>query len=164
MTIRKNNDKDNNVREDNTDQTIDQTVFAALLESINPIAPPLGLRAKVLDRARATTAGGHFITVRQQEGWSELIPGVSVKVLFVDPHAATKSFLLRAAPGTCLPEHEHHGDEECMVLEGSFTLGDLTLRAGDFHCAPKGSTHGKAFTEKGVLVYLRSALADYPGV
>lgn len=164
MTRVKNGDNKNDGKTDNFDQTIDQTVFDALLESVAPIAPPLGLRARVLERARVTSPSGHFITLRNQEGWSELAPGVSVKVLFVDQHAATKSFLLRAAPGACLPEHEHHGDEECMVLEGSFTLGDLTLRAGDFHCAPKGSTHGKAFTENGVLVYLRAALADYPGV
>lgn len=160
MTKHKNSDDKEHI----FDQTIDPMVLDALLQSIAPIAPPLGLRAKVLERARASTPGKHFITLRNQEGWSELAPGVSVKVLFVDQHATTKSFLLRAAPGTCLPEHEHHGDEECMVLEGSFTLGDLTLRAGDFHCAPKGSTHGAAFTENGVLVYLRASLADYPGV
>ena len=160
MTKRKSNDD----RVDIIDQTFDPTVFDALLESMAPIAPPLGLRARVLERARTTTPIEHFITLRSQEGWKTLAPGVSVKVLSVDQLAATKSFLLRAAPGACLPEHEHHGDEECMVLEGSFTLGDLTLRAGDFHSAPKGSTHGKAFTEKGVLVYLRAALADYPGV
>lgn len=143
---------------------IDATVFESLLESIAPVAPPVGLRNKILQRARASVPEGHFITLRQQEGWRDLLPGVRVKVLFVDHLAGTKSFLLHAAPGTRLPEHQHHGDEECLVLEGEFTLGDLTLRAGDFHSALKDSKHGSSFTEHGVLVYLRASVHDYPGV
>lgn len=143
---------------------IEPAVFESLLESIAPIVPPVGLRGKILERARAAVPEGHFITLRQQEGWRDLLPGVRVKILFVDHQAGTKSFLLHAAPGTRLPEHQHNGDEECLVLEGEFTLGDMTLRRGDFQSALKGSTHGSSFTENGVLVYLRASVHDYPGV
>ena len=143
---------------------IDAAVLESLLESIAPIAPPVGLRGKILERARTSVPEGHFITLRQQDGWRDLLPGVRVKILFVDHQAGTKSFLLHAAPGTRLPEHQHSDDEECLVLEGEFTLGDLTLRAGDFQSALKGSKHGSSFTEHGVLVYLRASVHDYPGV
>ncbi len=145
------------------DETLDPEVTTALLEAVAPLAPPAELRARVLQRLRAPASGA--ITLRAGEGrWKQLAPGIEVKRLFLDDHAATKSFLLRAAPGTTLPSHHHTGWEECLVLEGEFTMGDLTLHAGDFHCVPRGVMHPEASTRTGVLVYLRGASIDYPEV
>lgn len=63
-----------------------------------------------------------------------------------------------------LPEHWHRGYEECVVLEGEFTMGDITLRAGDYHAAAAGTLHPPTSTRIGVTVYLRAAIADYPGI
>ena len=146
-----------------TDQVIDPQVLSALFEAMTPIAPPAALRAKVLARLHAGDDEG-FITQRAPQGWRSLIPGVEVKLLCRDEQAGTKSFLLRAQAGVSLPGHTHHGLEECMVLEGEFSMGDITLRAGDYHAAAEGTSHPAASTRTGVTVYLRAALADYPGV
>jgi anti-sigma factor ChrR (cupin superfamily) len=102
--------------------------------------------------------------LRDSEGWRVVTPGVEYKLLAYDRRANSKSFLLRAQSGVALPGHAHEGDEECLVLEGEFGIGDLTLRAGDFHFAPRGSRHPDATTRAGVLVFLRSCLGDYPFV
>ncbi|MEW5757466.1 MAG: cupin domain-containing protein [Pseudomonadota bacterium] len=150
---------------DNTPEALDATVLNALVDSIAPLAPPAGLRDKVLARVREHPGAGGLITVRAGDaGWKPIAPGLEYKLLLIDPHSRTKSFLLRAAPGTSLPPHGHSGFEECLVLEGEFSMGDLTLRAGDFHCAAAHALHEEARTERGVLVYLRASIDDYPFV
>lgn len=147
-----------------TNDVIAPELTAAMLEAVAPVTPPAGLRARVLERARARPAIPDFKTLRTMEGWRVMAPGVEYKLLAYDETAHSKSFLLRAQPGVALPAHAHDGDEECLVLEGEFSIGDLNLRAGDFHFAPRGSQHPAAHTQRGVLVYLRSCLRDYPAV
>jgi anti-sigma factor ChrR (cupin superfamily) len=143
---------------------IDPQVLDVLLEAVAPVAPPDGLRAQVLERIHKTVSDNDFITLPGHTGWVEWFPGVEIKRLSVDEQAGTKSFLLRAQAGVSLPEHGHQGLEECMVLEGEFTMGDMIFRAGDYHAAAAGTTHGMTSTRTGVTVYLRAAIADYPGV
>lgn len=142
------------------DAAIPAPLDTALLEEVAPVAPPAGLRARVLAR----TAVADFRTLRETEGWRAMAPGVEFKLLGWDERTDRKSFLLRAKPGIALPAHAHAADEECLVLEGEFSMGDLTLRAGDYHFAPRGSRHPDAVTRTGVLVQLRSCLRDYPTV
>lgn len=143
---------------------VDPQVLDALLEAVAPMAPPADLRAKVLERIHRTVGHDDFITLPGHTGWVEWFPGVEIKRLSVDEQAGAKSFLLRAQAGVSLPEHDHHGMEECMVLAGEFTMGEMTFRAGDYHVAAAGTTHGMTHTAVGVTVYLRAAIADYPGV
>jgi putative transcriptional regulator len=146
-----------------TDETLETEALDALNEAIAPLAPPPGLRDKVLARVRG--AASELITVRGgKNGWKELAPGIAFKMLTYDVPSGIKSFLLRAAPGVRMPAHGHSGFEECLVLEGEFTLGDLTLRAGDFHAVTERVQHGEAATETGTLVYLRASIHDYPGI
>lgn len=130
-------------------------ILRSLLEGVAPATPPRDLRAKVLAHVHAQTA---LRTLRAGEGaWEEIAPGVRMKLLFVDDAAGTRSFLLRLAPGASLPAHTHHGPEECLVLEGEATLGDVTVHAGDYHLAPCGSRHGVVASRTGALLYLRAA-------
>jgi len=148
---------------DNTDSdVIDEALLDEFLEVVTPVQPPLHLRGKILQSISEPPSP--TTTIRDNEGWQTLAPGISVKLLCVDTLAHTKSFLLKAAPGMSMPGHSHHGYEECLVLEGEFRIGDLQLKAGDFHGASAGSVHGESRTESGVLVYLKSALEDYPEV
>lgn len=78
-------------------------------------------------------------------------PGVRTKTL--DQH--NRAFLLDIEPGASLPMHRHHEDEECIVLRGSASLGDLKVNSGDYHMARAGSRHGKISSESGALLYLR---------
>jgi anti-sigma factor ChrR (cupin superfamily) len=141
---------------------IDSDIDEALFASVKGVTPPVGLRAKVLERAHGQTGGKDLLTVRAKEGeWKSLAPGVEVKLLYIDEAAKTKSFLLRAEAGAEMPGHQHIGIEECLVLEGEFSLGDITLHAGDYHLAHAGAIHGPASTPTGTLVYLRAHIDQY---
>ncbi|TPW09520.1 MAG: hypothetical protein FD130_2492, partial [Halothiobacillaceae bacterium] len=141
----------------NPEVVLDPEMEVALLEAQTALQPPPALRLRVLERVRQAAAHG-FITIRSgNEEWKMLAPGLEVKRLFLDERAQTVSFLVRAQPGACMPAHHHSMDEECLVLEGEFTMGELHLRAGDYHCAPAGSTHELAAATTPVLAYLRGA-------
>lgn len=82
---------------------------------------------------------------------------MEMKLLHGDQDAGTQSYLLRLHPGAELQPHDRLLDEECLVLEGQVTLGPVTLRAGDFHFAPSGTSHGKAHSRAGALLFIRGA-------
>lgn len=158
-----------NTDDPTSDPTLDPAVLAALYDGLAPVTPPPTLRARILDRIGghlpATPAGDALVTIRGgAAGWRSLLPGVDFKMLAYDERGGTKSFLLRAQAGTRLPPHAHQGFEECLVLDGEFRFGDLTLRAGDYHAATAAAVHAEAYTETGVTVYLRSSIQDYPGI
>lgn len=149
------------------DRPLDTEVLTALLEAIPPEAPPLSLRERVLNQARGQSPVQMrgLTTIRAADSdWKTLIPGIDFKILVYDEAAGSKSFLLRAAAGTRMPPHRHHAYEECLVLEGEFSFGELTLQAGDFHGAAPDAEHCEAYTRTGVTVYLRASIEDYPGI
>lgn len=145
-----------------SDTALPNAIADAMLEAIAPVTPPATLRARVLARVAQDRLVADFHTLRTAEGWRVLAPGLDYKLLAYNEHTDNKSFLLRAAPGSEFPAHAHEGDEECIVLEGEFTMGELTLHAGDFHFAPRGSHHPNAHTRSGALVYLSASARDYP--
>ncbi len=149
-------------KNDSNDTALPGAITDAMLEALAPVTPPAALRARVLARVAQTHTVPDFITLRDSDGWHVLAPGLEYKLLAYSEHTDSKSFLLRAAPGSEFPAHAHQGDEECIVLEGEFTMGDLTLHAGDFHFAPRGSNHPNAYTRSGALVYLSASARDYP--
>ena len=53
------------------------------------------------------------------------------------------------APKATFPAHPHKTAEQCLVLEGSVTSGDVTAYAGDFVYMPAGSNHDSLYTEGG---------------
>lgn len=150
----------------NEDPHLDATVLAALQDGLTPIAPAATLRQRILQRIQQSATANGVVTLRanSQTGWHALTPGIEFKMLTYHPEQANKSFLLRVQPGTRIPPHEHHGYEACLVIEGEFCIGDLTLRSGDFHGADASTPHVEAYTEHGVMVYLHVNIEDYPGV
>ncbi len=141
---------------------LDASLEQALLEAVAPVTPPADLRAQVLGRVHATAATTGILSRAAAGAWKSVQPGIDVRTLFYDETQRTVSFLLRAEPGATLPAHVHHAYEECLVLQGEFTLGEVTLRAGDFELGRPGEEHPAAITHTGVLVYLRGAGEDYP--
>lgn len=120
------------------------------------IAPPAGLKAR-LDAAIDVLQA--FPTIRADEGtWRTLLPGVERKLLHVDREKGYRSFLLRFAPGSMLPAHDHADDEECVMIEGEVFVGDVALTAGDWQIAPKGRTHPTFTSRRGGIVYVRAPI------
>ena len=97
------------------------------------------------------------VTLREDEGaWTEHAPGITIKTLHVDRETGMTSLLMRMEPGSYYASHGHTGDEECLMLSGEVSFGDLNLRAGDYHLAPKGMVHAEAYSATGALVFIRT--------
>ena len=147
------------------DALLSPALLETLLLAVPPIDPPparaAALRAKVLAQAAAPRpAARDLLTLRAEQGeWRALAPLAEMKLLHQDETG--RSFLLRLHPGARLPPHAHAENEECLVLEGEGYIGDIFLRAGDFHLAPKGVAHGETYTETGALLYIRTAAVAY---
>jgi len=101
------------------------------------------------------------LTVHEDEGeWINIKPKVFIKPLSLDRNAGTRSFLMRLEAGAQWPAHEHSVDEECIVLQGNITIGDLTIAQGDYHLAPKGVRHEQFISKQGALLFLRAGIED----
>jgi anti-sigma factor ChrR (cupin superfamily) len=132
-----------------------------MADAIEPIAPPPALRRRVIDAVRGMPQNSR--TVRSDEGrWRMLpFPGVKLKTLSVDEKRGTATILISLDPGSRLPAHDHHGDEESFVVSGSCRIGSVYLRQGDFHRAGGGSHHGDVVSDEGCVLLLVVDAEDY---
>jgi quercetin dioxygenase-like cupin family protein len=136
--------------------------LGALLASAVAILPidestRLALRTRLMLRVREDAVGSASTTIRSgDDGWKPFLPKVAIKVLRNDRETA--SYLLRLEPGARLPAHPHPMNEECVVLDGSIQIGELTLGAGDFHLAHRDSRHGVLSTRGGATLFLRGSV------
>ncbi len=146
---------------DKDDKVLSRQIEAALLEASAPVDPGKSaerIRGRLFDRIRGESAqtAGDLLTVSGEGGeWIETSPGNSIKILRSDDE--TMSMLVRLEPGTTFPQHYHPADEETFVVEGETWFGDIHLVAGDYHLAPKGTTHGEVRTETGCVLLIRKA-------
>ena len=156
-----NSNDDNNVMTD----ALDADVAALLAEHHASVAVPaalkLRMRTAVLEKVAAESAclTPGFQTIRAAEGeWLHAVPGAAIKILHQSADSPVVTYLARLEPGFEMPGHPHPYDEECIMLEGEMWLGDLHLKAGDYHFAAKGVLHGKLRTETGALVFQKGVL------
>jgi quercetin dioxygenase-like cupin family protein len=87
--------------------------------------------------------------------WQEIMPGVWKKPLWQE--GPRESCFYRLEADTRCPEHLHHIEEECMMLEGDLFIDDLLLRAGDYQLAPAGSVHRDVYTDVGATLFVRGS-------
>jgi anti-sigma factor ChrR (cupin superfamily) len=146
----------------NGDGEDERIVLEALGAAIEPA--PLdaarrdAMRARVQARVRADAIAGTR-TVRADDGsWRPFLPLIEVKVLHRDVERGRETALYRMQPGAAFPSHAHADDEECLVLEGEVSVGDLCLRAGDYHHAGRGSQHPRLESRPGALLLISCAL------
>ena len=83
-------------------------------------------------------------------------PGIDVKTLVFDRASGLASSLMRMAPGSELPEHEHVLIEQTWVLDGHLVDktgpdAGIECTAGQFIWRPAGSRHS-AWSPKGGLM------------
>lgn len=120
------------------------------------------LFARVLARI-ADTPPESTETVRVATlAWVPVGPGVWTKVLKIDPAANRQVALYRLDAGALVPAHDHHQDEEWLVLQGEVMLGEHEVREGDFHFAHQGSRHPDLTTQNGALLLVRSEIPAAP--
>jgi len=129
-------------------------------QSIEPVAPPVSLRAQILGGIRNVPQNS--TTVREEEGrWKPVVPGVEMKRLSRDQTRGTVTLLLRFQPGATLPEHGHHGYEQTYVVEGSCRIGSVGLSQGDYHTVEAGERHGTVISKEGCTLLLVVDEEDY---
>ncbi|MCD6075740.1 MAG: transcriptional regulator [Rhodospirillales bacterium] len=86
--------------------------------------------------------------------WRALAPGLKFSRITAQTKSEAKNdmnvFMLRAAPGTSLPEHGHSGNEYLCVLKGSFTdqagshqPGDMAMADADIAHKPNVDMNGE---------------------
>ena len=79
-------------------------------------------------------------------------PGIDQKILLRDEERGLITALVRMAPGSRLPLHEHADVEQTFVLEGSLADDEGNdITAGNFIWRPAGHRH-VAWSPKGALL------------
>jgi ChrR Cupin-like domain len=71
------------------------------------------------------------------------LPGLELIAVRGGPRiAGTEAYLARFAAGMTFPTHSHHGHEDVLILEGSYTDHEgKVFRAGDVHAMEAGGEH-----------------------
>ncbi|MEO1251316.1 MAG: cupin domain-containing protein [Pseudomonadota bacterium] len=134
--------------------------FAPLSSASREVKPPADLFDRIDEQIERQVAagGGRSATIRASEGrWIEIAPGARKKTLYYDEQSQSEAFLIELEAGASLPQHDHDGTEDCLVISGDFSIGDLKLSAGDFHAAFAASRHAPCRSEEGCQLFIKAA-------
>lgn len=146
---------------------LDEDIIEMLAEAQTPVTVPAEsvkrMRNDIMQKIKLEPARQQpgFSTMLAKEGeWIEAFPGAQFKVLHDDGNGldGLLSYLIKLEAGVEMEGHGHPFDEECLMLEGDLTLGDITLNKGDFHYAEAGVMHGHLSTQNGCMAFIRGAL------
>jgi predicted ChrR family anti-sigma factor len=96
----------------------------------------------------------HLDVLSGEGNWVKLFDGVKTKTLFTDPATGYVTSLLKLNPGAQIPNHKHHGPEQCLIVAGEFKMNDKVYGPGDFTVALAGSEHLDLFTETGATLLI----------
>jgi len=139
-----------------------EEAVASLAEVVQPVAPPPGLKDRLLQRVEAYEQLRPLADVRRNEGgWQSAFPGVDVRTLFRDRATGQSTVLLRMEPGATIPPHSHGAAEQCLVLEGDIRWGAIAYEAGDFVVMAKDSVHPEVRSDHGNLLLIISGHNEY---
>lgn len=93
-------------------------------------------------RETATDLDLSTVTSTFREGpWRWLGPGLGYRILAKSDAGEARVFLLKAAPGTSLPDHTHTGTELTLVLSGTYVHHAGRFGPGDFEEADSTIEH-----------------------
>ena len=83
----------------------------------------------------------HFIDAAGQPWQTTKFTGIDMKILYSDPASGMSTILVRMAPGTEVPLHEHTALEQTYMLEGSLVDDEGVCGPGTFVWRPGGNQH-----------------------
>jgi anti-sigma factor ChrR (cupin superfamily) len=140
---------------------IDAELAGELATGLAAAPMPDAVRERLRMRVRERASG--IRVVRADAGqWMPVLPGIAIKRLRSDLERRSETNLWRLDAGATIPAHDHHDDEECLVLEGSIIQDGIEYRAGDYLHARAGSRHVPLRTPHGAMLLIRSqALGSY---
>jgi len=134
-------------------------VVVAIGIAVEPVAPPPGLKDRLLERLERNPYPGLFSKrVDQQGPWKpSRTPGISYKKLYFDKASGLVTMLVKMEPGARFDVHEHGRTEQCLILEGELRYNDEKIyRAGDYTWAEAGSVDPAAYTVEGNVLLIIS--------
>ena len=92
------------------------------------------------------------VTPRQYQWIASPQPGVERVMLDrVGGEKGRATSIVRYAPDSWFPRHQHRGGEEILVLSGTFSEGDAHYLAGWYLRSPPGSCHQPSSVEGAVI-------------
>lgn len=115
------------------------------------------LRAAREGRSASTESGRSGpVPEERPRAWSTIAPGVAGMVLHYDHQVGSMVYIVRMEPGARCPVADAGSPEECLLVSGDFSLGDVTLGTGDDHHAPNSVIHSGGHTEAGAIMLIRA--------
>jgi len=100
-----------------------------------------GLTPKAINHGGLPPLASRFVDVAALPWEKTSYPGIEAKTLLIDKSSGLLTVLLRMAPGSKLPDHEHVLIEQTYLLSGTLECGEGTVTAGNFVWRPAGSRH-----------------------
>ncbi len=98
---------------------------------------------------RAAVAPSQYQWVRSPQSGVE-----RVMLDRVGGEQARATSIVRYAPGSYFPRHQHPGGEEILVLSGTFSEGEAHYPAGWYMRNPPGSGH-QPFSDEGAVIFVK---------
>lgn len=133
-----------------------ETVAGEYLDAVPPAPLSDGALARAISRLDAVALGSQTqqstsvddLPVRLRAlapyklgPWRWIGPGVYWRNVAIPEEATSRVFLLKAAPGTHLPQHTHEGTELTVILKGAFRHEGGRFGAGDCDDADDSVEH-----------------------
>ena len=129
-----------------------EAMLAPLAGVVGAMIPPPGMKARVMAaimRSDDFQRDGKQLFAFGSGNWRNIFPGVDMKRLW-----ATGPKLMRCAPASVIPAHDHLEHEHLVVLSGDFLLEGRRFGAGDHLSSPPGSRHDIGTTRTGCVLLL----------
>jgi anti-sigma factor ChrR (cupin superfamily) len=112
-------------------------VVASIPKGLEPIAPALAERERVLDLARAPRLPLDLEAL----AWEEVAPGIRLHTLWEDAARGARGCLAWAKAGASTLRHRHTGDELILVLSGGLRDDRGEYHEGELCRSRSGSVH-----------------------
>jgi quercetin dioxygenase-like cupin family protein len=119
--------------------------LSPLADDSQSVAPPPDVwrRIDAATRPKNTGKSGQYTVREDAEAWTQLLPGIRIRLLHVDEARRMRTFLARLEPGARFSNHVHPADhdEELYVIEGEMSYDGVPVRAGEYHFVKGGVVH-----------------------
>lgn len=92
--------------------------------------------------------------------WKDAAPGISCALLATDIERRRVSMLVRLAPNTEYPPHQHAGVEELHLLDGELWVDARKLDPGDYLRSEPGTGDSRVWSETGCTCVLLTSYDD----
>ena len=96
---------------------------------------------------------GRATTLKEEEGWELLRPGVHIRRLYRNGDDGPAAALLRYQPSASVPYHEHRGYEHILILDGAQSDERGRYDAGTLVINPPGTGH-RVWSDVGCVVLI----------